>query len=386
MGIKIGGNLLKYFNETYLFKEHIEILKKSRKQPITKKMITCGEFSIDYIEYEKPIYIAPLGDYIYDEICELTEGRYIFNSLSLDLKRYMREKDNFFFNLSYKKYKSDIRTEIYDERAERLIKHNPTHTDEDFVNHVLQGQPIPTPTHIKAKRSASRSYKTVKGLIDSNLDKFSDFLTLTFAPGENKDSHHDFFEEYVDAKDFGECKKKFTKIMELLKKHAVRNDSDFYYVGIWELQKNGNYHFHALTSPLPNELLYDVPEWLDIDYRTGDRRHGKGIKKWIYGKSDVEKIKDVNKMKTYISKYILKSLLAVDEDEYEEYLNKKKYFASRNLTKPVILNDNTLNFDELIKSIPNNITNIFESDYLNPYNDSIIKTKKIEMEVNSNVN
>lgn len=344
-------------------------------------MIEC-DFFIDCIEYEKPVYIAPLGDAVYDEICELKEGPYDFDALSSGLKAYMREKDDFFYNMAYKKYKKNqnIQTEIYDERAERLIKFNPEHDDDDYIKYVLQGVPIPTPTYLKAKRSASRSYKTVVGLIDANIDKFSDFLTLTFAHEDNKDKHHGFFAEYIDPTNFDSCKKKYTDCMRLIRSYLKNRGEEFYYIGIWELQKNGNYHFHALTSPIPDDILYDVPEWLDIDFRTGKRRNGKGIQQWKYGKSDVEKVKDRHKMKTYISKYILKSLLAVDEEEYETYLNQKKYFPSRNLEKPKIINDNSIDFDKLIEEL-NNKSNVYQTEYKNPYNDSTIKVTKIEMEV-----
>jgi hypothetical protein len=377
----LGVKSLKYFDEKRILKEHIETLKQSKKQAITKKMIECDLF-IDCVEYEKPVYIAPLGDAVYDEICQLKEGPYDFNSLSAELKSYMREKDNMFFNMYCKKIKrnNSINVDIYNDRAERLIKHNPDHTDDDFVKYVLQGVPIPTPTYLKAKRSANRAYKTVKGLIDANIDKFTDFLTLTFAPEENKDKHEGLFTEYVDSSDFQASKDAYKNCMDKIRKIIKRRGDEFYYIGIWERHKSGKYHFHALCSPIPEDIKYNVPEWLDIDFKTNERRHGKGIKQWEYGKSDVEKIKDKKKMKTYISKYILKSLMTVSEEDYETYLRQKNYFPSRNLEKPNVVNDNSIDFDKLIEELSDKST-VYEMEYINPYNDSTINVKKIEMDV-----
>lgn len=102
-----------------------------------------------------------------------------------------------------------------------------------------------------------------------------------------------------------------------------------------EYQKNGNIHYHFLMSELPTDVLYDIPSWLDYDYKIKARRYDKGIKKWVYGKSSVERIENKMGIVEYISKYLTKSLEEIKETSFLERLNKRRYYYSRNLEKPV---------------------------------------------------
>jgi hypothetical protein len=91
---------------------------------------------------------------------------------------------------------------------------------------------------------------------------------------------------------------------------------DYYsprYIGITELHKNGNYHFHLLVFNLP---FLSISQW----------------KKYFpHGYIDIQLLKNIKNISAYFVKYMTKEFFSQNE------LNKKMYFSSRGLNRPKTL-------------------------------------------------
>jgi hypothetical protein len=369
-------------------KEHIRLLRESRRVFVKEKIVDYGGNFLEHVQHEKGIWVAPIDDPILDEINSIQiydrpiwnkeVGRFVnydYSSLSWRLKKYMQEKDAEFFNRWYKKQKLKdmIPLEEYDKRLQRLEREKGELTNEDIEN-VLTGK-NKTSVYKKARDSARRAYSSVLGLIRANLDKFDAFVTLTFARKENKEKYDEFGANfrYIDnPRNFEEAKKAFLMFVKVLAKNMRRKGLDFEYVATWEMHKDGSFHFHMICTALPDDLIFDTPAWLDVDFRTGKERNGKSLIHWEYGKSDYEEIRDKEKMSTYVSKYILKSLKNIDEEFYETFLNAKKYFASRGLQKPkvsYVFSDK--DFERVLEKIKG-YNEVYPIAYRNVYNNGEI--------------
>lgn len=375
---------MKFFSKYIMTREHIRALRESRRVFVKDKLVDFDGNFVEHVHHEKGIWVAPADDPILDELDSLqiyeqpvfdeTVGRwrnYDYNSLSWRLKKYMQEKDVEFFNRWYKKQKLKdlIPVEEIDKRLLQLEKEKGVLTSED-IEDILTGK-NKTSTYKKARDSARRAYSSLIGLIRANLEKFDAFVTLTFARKENKEKYEEFGANfrYVDnPKDFKEVKEKFSSFINALAKNMRRRGLELEYVATWEMHADGSFHFHMICSAIPDDLLCDAPEWLDIDHITGKRRNGKMLVHWVYGKSDYEKVRDRERISTYISKYVLKSLRNIDEEHYETFLNAKKYFASRRLEKPkVSYIFAESDFDEVMEKIKG-YAEAYPIEYQNAYN------------------
>lgn len=394
---------MKFFSKKFLTDEHIKVLKNSRKIYAKDKIVKHAGNFVEVINFEKRIKVLPEKDEILEMIDQVERfdpewnlimnadweeyRNYRYEDLPPKLRSYMSNMDDYYFAVWFSKLTKSNSFERYQRLEDRLLQMNEEITDEEFEKYVLLGQPIPNTLGKKAKDSARRSYKVVNGYIKSNIHRFTNFVTLTFAQGKNKGKYDRLNEErlpgevdlkfqYVDAADFELAKNALKKMMDSFRKKLKKQGLEFYYITVWELQKNGNYHFHILCSDIPDGELYKVPKWLDYNFILEKFNDGFGLSQWKFGKSDVQRIHSPDRVGTYVSKYIIKSFLNVDEDSYTEYLNKKKYFVSQNLEQPVeqyFCND--AEFDENIKSLTLDGIEPFEKIYTNPYNDSKIVKK-----------
>lgn len=218
---------------------------------------------------------------------------------------------------------------------------------EDIIEYFLENK-LPMTTKDKIKFSCNRTYKKLIELNKANADKFKYFVTLTFADIKDKETHIKLnqnrnyndvnleftYVENVTSLEY--CNEKLDNFIGNFKRDLKKKEIDLYYLGVPEYQKNGSVHYHFLMSDIPDEFKYNIPAWLDFDYNTHKLRKGKGLKNWVYGKSDIEYIANQSRVSTYISKYILKNIVSLDETVFYERLNKKRYFASRNLVKPEV--------------------------------------------------
>lgn len=236
------------------------------------------------------------------------------------------------------------------------IKNKLSYFDEEgnllpkIIKDYLNGaKALPMSEYEKIKLSTRRTKEKFVDLARCNIDSFESFVTLTFA---DKSQEKKYIKNNLQAVDMGECDLKFTYVensqdydlcikklntfLSRLRTECKKQDVDFKYLGVPEYQKNGNIHYHFLFSNIPNSFLYDIPSWLDYDYKTQERRFDVGIIKWVYGKSTLEPIEDKKRIIEYISKYLLKSLEEIRDTEYLERFNKRRYYASTNLVKPII--------------------------------------------------
>ena len=214
--------------------------------------------------------------------------------------------------------------------------------------YVVERKRLPMTEYEKIKSSVKRTKKEFINLARTNLEDFEYFVTLTFAERESHEVHeeknknsveygeYDLEFVYVeDPTDYEGCVKMMNSFFTNFRREIKKYDLDLKYLGVPEYQKNGNIHYHFLMSELPTDVLYDIPSWLDYDYKIKARRYDKGIKKWVYGKSSVERIENKMGIVEYISKYLTKSLEEIKETSFLERLNKRRYYYSRNLEKPV---------------------------------------------------
>lgn len=386
---------MRFFNTKVLTKEHVLALKKNLKFYTTQKYINYNNNFIDVVDMEKGIYVTDRENELFSMIEEYLEPwlddwkviemqlesgtwlEYDYNKLPKKLKDYMYKIDSLCFELWYR----DVNGKgvDYERRLNKLEELIPDYTDDEFNRYVLLGHAIPTTLGKKARDSARRSYKTVNEIIKCNIDTFESFLTLTFADVGKKYRHLQLNDEreegeeeirfdYVDGTDFELVKRIFTNFMKNLKRKLDKKGYPLEYITVWELQGNGNYHFHILSTRIPDDELFDIPTWLDYDYIKKERFNGKGLKNWVYGKSDCQKIKNKARLTTYVSKYIIKSFQNVQEGTYLDYLNKKKYFVTKGLKRPIE------SYDFLNENLE--LNDPYTKEYINPYNKGLITKKQ----------
>ena len=380
--------MYRFFSTKYMTKGHIDAIRRSRRILVTDKVLNydSGMF-LEHINYGQPLFVKPKDDPILKELegLQLGEfGEYDYSSLSKEFKRYMRFKDDELFNKAYHDWKNSDR--FADLKKDRIIDQLEDKYDRDLFESelfdVLSGKRVKNvkPVWVKARASNRRAYKTVLELIRANLNTFESFITLTFARKEQEQKYLDNgmnFKLVEDVKDFIEVKKCFSKFINTISKNMRRKEKEFEYVAVYEQHKDGSYHFHMISTKIDQEYLIDAPEWLDVDYKTKKRRNGKMIEKWVYGKSDVEEIRDKEKMSTYLVKYLVKNFNSLNDndDTYNEYLGKKKYFVSRGLKRPEVeylpLND----FDqiEILEKRKAEYSDKYSTTYNNYYSKSEIQ-------------
>lgn len=130
------------------------------------------------------------------------------------------------------------------------------------------------------------------------------FLTLTF-------------EENIQ--DLKEANREFSKFMQRYN-YEVFGDKKarLKYIGVPEFQKRGAIHYHAIIFNLPfiKKKVYE-----------------RLFKTWGKGRVELKIVKTMESLIKYLSKYITKE--SIDS----RLTNKKRYFCSRNLKKPIVIKD-----------------------------------------------
>lgn len=364
---------LKYFSKTYMTDEAIRWLKRSRKEIVYGKLVEFENGILELYDFEKPILVKKQNDSLLQEIETLKEGLYDFDKLSSSLKKYMREKDNLFFNKAYREY---VRSKEIDNvvRGEIIALESLNVNPEEFMNFWNGRKKLhTTPEWKKLKDSTRRTYKTVNDLIRANLTKFDVFVTLTFARKENAEKYNYDFEYVDNLKDLKEVTNSFVRFIDNLRKKIKRNGKELYYITVYERHKDGNYHFHMLMNDIGEEYLVNAPEFLDYDYKTKSRRRGLMLKDWKYGKSDYDKILDQERMASYLCKYLTKTMLNLSENDRDvkNLLNAKRYFPSRNLQRPIVSYRNDI--PRLIDEKKIEYADTYSTEYHNYYNKGTIK-------------
>lgn len=377
---------MKYFSKKFLRSSDLKVLRKGLLETRSHRIVDYGGNWLQVSHHDKLVHIKGQGDLWieYERLVERCKDvwidfesnppcpfNYDWSSLSPAFKRYMREQDEIQYHVYYSRLFKGQSTEDYNRRLDKLEKYMESYNDDDFRKYVLLGYPIPTPNYKKALDSARRAYNQVNGLLKSNINEFTEFLTFTFAQERRKQRHVELGAEfeYIDGTDFKIAKEAFTAFMNKLQMRAKARGYTIKYICVWELQGNGNYHFHVVCNTISEDEKIKNPDWLDYDTIAKKFENSTGLQSWKHGKSDVQKISSHEKISTYLSKYILKSMynIADNEDLLERYKGQKKYFTSRGLKKPEVKYED--DFDENYDIKP------YETEHINPYNNGLIKNK-----------
>lgn len=194
--------------------------------------------------------------------------------------------------------------------------------------------PIPKPSSLQRSKTKITDYTLA--------NDFDLFCTFTFNP------------ELVDSFNIQEAKDKMSKWLN----NSRRNSPDLKYLIVAELHKSGRIHFHALMKNYRGEL--------QPTQRSKNGRKIYNLLKWRYGFSTAIEIDNIGKVSSYMQKYVTKDMIKIG--------NKKRFWASKNLTKPVV--DYNVNMVEEVFSRPLFVTGIAQMEYYKVY--SILKTAGVE--------
>lgn len=162
----------------------------------------------------------------------------------------------------------------------------------------------------KERSLYSSKNRTINSIYDiARSNEWEYFLTLTFNPDK------------VDSFNYEEVTKKLSKWLNNFKS---RYAPELKYIIVPELHKSGRFHFHGLISNIGSASFVDSGK----KDKSGNVIYNLG--NYNLGFSTVTIINDVRRVSSYIGKYITKDLCATT-------FNKKRYWCSKNLDKPEIL-------------------------------------------------
>lgn len=200
-------------------------------------------------------------------------------------------------SMQIKRYNRCIQTcfEVSDEIKE--ARRRKTDTDERTPEQISQS----------FEKSRCRTINKIYQIALANEWEY--FLTFTFSPKK------------VNRTDYSDVTKKLCRWIDKTRKTY---SPDLKYLLVPELHKKGGYHFHGLLSNIGNLPL------VFSGYYSGDDMIFN-LSSYDLGFSTATLVRDSDKCCSYILKYITKDLCCVTK-------NKKRYWASRNLDKPIIEN------------------------------------------------
>lgn len=134
------------------------------------------------------------------------------------------------------------------------------------------------------------------------------FITFTFNPNK------------VDRQNYDDVTTKLKNCMYYLKSNFA---PDLKYLLVPELHKDKkSFHFHGVLSNV-GDL-----DFINSGIKINDTDYIYNLEQYYLGFSNCTKVKDTKKISHYICKYITKDLCSVTQ-------GKKRYWASRNLNKPI---------------------------------------------------
>lgn len=158
----------------------------------------------------------------------------------------------------------------------------------------------------------------------ANCNKWSYFVTLTFKDQEIRT-------------DIKKCKRQLRYFL----KEYKRKKSDFKFLFVPERHEKGGFHFHGLITEVPEDELIT-------------KKDGYMWKSWKYGISDLSEVRDMERISTYITKYITK-----DIETQLDQIGTSRYIASKNCNIPKTqyfrLKDDFSLHDESIKDFTNTL-------------------------------
>ncbi len=186
--------------------------------------------------------------------------------------------------------------------------------DENYTRkHKLLSLELRARNQYDYNRSARRARQTLYDICRCN--DFLFFVTLTF--DGNK----------IDRMNDSATKRKYSQWANDVKKQFP----NMFYVTVPEYHKKGGLHFHILIGGITLEELKATPAL----NKRGKQIHKKGkaiwnIGAWKKGFSTLSIIGNGEATKHYICKYITK------QHADDRFFNKRRYYVSRNITRPEI--------------------------------------------------
>lgn len=175
--------------------------------------------------------------------------------------------------------------------------------------------------------SCRRSKDNLYNVINSN--KWEYFITLTFDRNGTKTG------KPIDSSNYDLV---YKKLNTFLKNFKYRNSSHLQYVIVPELHEDKiHYHFHGLLSNC-DELHFE-----DSGKKTPTGDTIFNITNWSYGFTTATRVKDNDRVCSYIAKYISK-------DNLIKVPNRNRYLASRGLNRVKAKKLNTFT-QEYLKNI-----------------------------------
>lgn len=200
------------------------------------------------------------------------------------------------------------------------IEYNPFTEKEERIWDICYEDVVERRKLESQRRSRNRTINAIYNLSRQCMWEY--FITLTYSP------------EVVDRYDFDTCMKKANT---WFKNQQQRKANDLQYLFVPEQHKDGAWHIHGLLAQVGNMSFVDSGH-------CANEKIVYNMDGWRYGFSTAVKIGDdadeVQKVSTYITKYITKELC-------ENTLGKKRYYRSRNIPEPVtteLLIENDDNF------------------------------------------
>lgn len=157
--------------------------------------------------------------------------------------------------------------------------------------------------------SLRRTRNTLRRLINANKGKWNErekFFTLTFA--DNVTDHE-------------QANSEFRSFIKRLNYSLYKKESGLKYVCVIERQERGALHYHIVMFNMP---FVPVDELSEI---------------WGHGFVKINEITDVDNLGAYVVKYIEKTMYDMQDGKSAKVKDKKLYFASRGLYKPIELCD-----------------------------------------------
>lgn len=156
-----------------------------------------------------------------------------------------------------------------------------------------------------------RTRNTLRRLINANTGKWNErekFFTLTFK--ENVTDHE-------------KANSEFRSFIKRLNYKIFKKESGLKYVCVVERQSRGALHYHIVLFNMP---FVPVEQLGEI---------------WGLGFVRINEIEDVDNLGAYVVKYIEKTMYEMQEKKSAKVKDKKLYFASRGLHKPIEISNGT---------------------------------------------
>ncbi|WP_104802852.1 rolling circle replication-associated protein [Blautia marasmi] len=164
-------------------------------------------------------------------------------------------------------------------------------------------------TEEQKKRSAESSMNRTKNKIYeiARANKWQWFLTLTFS------------QEEVDRYDYSACTKALSKWLNNIRRLAP----DMVYLFVPEQHKDGAWHFHGVINHA--EGIKIAPS----GHYTKDNQPIYNVSSYSLGYSTATEVDNTDAVSRYITKYVTKDLC-------EHTKGKKRYWVSRNASRPIV--------------------------------------------------